>query len=100
MITLDDALDLIPGAWHDDIAADAASQDCSVGYAVATSGLRTGTIEQVQQHLAAREDDADWQALSAGQQLDEVFPSYGGIGSCDLLDELGITTVYATETTH
>ncbi|ANI91223.1 hypothetical protein [Dietzia timorensis] len=98
--TLQDAVDLIPEAWHDDIAADAESQDCDVCYAVSTGGLRAGTIERVQRYFAEREADADWQALSQGQQLDECFPAYCGIGWPDLLDELGITTVYATQTTH
>lgn len=97
MTDLDDALDLIPEAWHDDIANDAESQGCDVSYAVASGGLRTETIERVQRHFAAREDDADWQALSAGQRLDECFPQYNGIGSPELLDELGLTTVYVTQ---
>lgn len=92
--TLSDALDLLPEAWHDDIADDAASQGCRVGYTAAAGGLRAATIERVQQHFAEREDDADWQALSAGQQLDEAFPSYNGIGAFDLLAELGVTPVY------
>lgn len=94
MVTLDDALDLLPEAWHDDIADDSAGQGCTLGYTAAADGLRTETIERVQRIFAEREGDADWQALGAGQQLDEVFPSYNGIGSWDLLDELGITTVY------
>lgn len=98
MITLDDALDLLPEAWAGDIADDAASQDCDVSYAVATGGLRTETIERVQRHFADREVDNDWQELSQGQQLDECFPSYGGIGWPDLLDELGVVTVYVTQT--
>ena len=80
MTDLDDALDLIPEAWHDDIADDATSQGCSLGYAAGTGGLRTATIERVQQHFAEREDDADWQALSQGQQLDDCFAAYNGIG--------------------
>ncbi|WP_454165400.1 hypothetical protein [Gordonia iterans] len=48
----------------------------------------------MRRHFAAREADADWQALSAGQQLDEAFPSYNGIGSFELLAELGVTPVY------
>ena len=95
--TLQDAVDLLPEAWHDDIADDAESQGCSVGYAVATSGLRTETIERVQRHFAEREADADWRALSAGEQLDECFPSYGGIGWPELLDELGVVTVHVTQ---
>lgn len=94
MVTLDDALDLLPEAWHDDIVAAAASQGCTLGYTAAAGGLRTATIRRVQQHFAARENDEDWQALSAGQRLDEAFPDCNGIGSWDLLDELGITTVY------
>ncbi|WP_440711948.1 hypothetical protein [Gordonia sp. FQ] len=91
---LDLAVDLVPEAWHDDIANDAASQGCRVGYTAASGGLRIATIERVQRHFAEREDDADWRALSAGQQLDEVFPSYNGIGWPDLLDELGVVPVY------
>lgn len=93
-ISLHDALDLLPEAWHDDIAADARSQGCTVGYTTASTGLRAETIARVQRHFAARKDDADWQAMSAGQQLDECFPQYNGIGSFELLDELGLTTVY------
>ncbi|NDK90423.1 hypothetical protein GYA93_12660 [Gordonia desulfuricans] len=95
--TLQDAVDLIPEAWHDDIANDAESQGCDLSYAVSSSGLRTETVTRIRRHFAAREADADWQALSAGQQLDECFPSYGGIGWPELLDELGITTVYVTQ---
>lgn len=91
---LDLALDLLPEAWHDDITADAASQGCRVGYTAAADGLRAATIERVQRHFAARENDKDWQALGTGRQLDECFPSYNGIGWPDLLDELGIATVY------
>ncbi|MGI6795731.1 hypothetical protein [Gordonia sihwensis] len=91
---LDLALDLLPEAWHDDITADAASQGCRVGYTAAADGLRAATIERVQRIFAEREDDADWQAMSPGQQLDEVFPAYNGIGWPDLLDELGIASVY------
>mgnify|MGYP006921739875 CR=1 FL=1 len=41
-----------------------------------------------------RSVDADWQAMSEGQRLDECFPAYHGIGSYDLLDELGLATEY------
>ena len=92
--TLADAVDLIPDSWHDGIVADAAGQGCTLSYTAATSGLRVETIRRVQRHFAARDDDADWQALSAGQQLDEAFPSYNGIGAFDLLAELGVTPVY------
>ena len=91
---LADAVDLIPDSWHDGIVADAAGQGCTLSYTAATSGLRVGTLRRVQRHFAAREDDADWQALSAGQQLDECFPQYCGIGALDLLDELGLVPVY------
>lgn len=94
MTDLDEALDLLPEAWHDDIAADAASQGCTVGYTVAHGGLRTETIARVQRHFAEREDDAGWQAMSPGQQLDEAFQEYRGIGSFELLAELGVATVY------
>lgn len=92
--TLADAVDLIPDSWHDGIVADAAGQGCTLSYTAATSGLRVGTLRRVQRHFAAREDDADWQALSAGQQLDECFPEYNGIGALDLLAELGLVPVY------
>lgn len=98
MTTLDDALDLLPEAWHDDIADDAASQGCTVGYTVAAAGLRTQTIRRVVDHFATREADADWQAMPPGQRLDEVFPAYHGIGSFDLLHELGIATAYVCRT--
>lgn len=91
---LDDALDLLPEAWAIDIAADAASQGCTVGYTVAATGLRTQTIRRVLDHFATREADADWQAMSEGQRLDECFPAYHGIGSYDLFDELGLATEY------
>lgn len=93
-IALDEALDLLPEAWHDDIAVDAASRGCTLGYTAAAGGLRAATIRRVQQHFAARENDKDWQAMSPGEQLDEVFPDYNGIGWPELLVELGITTVY------
>ncbi|MGB3604376.1 MAG: hypothetical protein WBA38_12605 [Gordonia sp. (in: high G+C Gram-positive bacteria)] len=93
-LTLCDALDLLPEAWHDDVADDAAGQGCTVGYTAAASGLRTATIERVWRHFAERKGDADWQALSAGQRLDEVFPDYSAIGAFDLLAELGVTPVY------
>ena len=93
-LTLSDALDLLPEAWHDDIADDAAGQGCRVDYTAAADGLRTATIERVQRRFAEREDDADWQAMSAGQRLDEVFPDYSAIGAFDLLAELGVTPVY------
>ncbi|WFN93861.1 hypothetical protein [Gordonia sihwensis] len=94
MTDLDDALDLLPEAWHDDIAADAASQGCTLGYTAASGGLRTETIERVQRLFAAREGDADWLDMSLGQQLDECFPDYNGIGAFELLAELGVATVY------
>lgn len=92
--TLSDALDLLPEAWHNDVADDATGQGCTLGYTAAAGGLRAATIERVRRHFAEREGDADWQALSAGQRLDEVFPDYSGIGSFDLLAELGVTPVY------
>ena len=94
MVPLDDALDLLPEAWADDIVAAAASQGCTLGYTAASGGLRAATIQRVRQHFAAREDDADWPALSAGQRLDECFPEYRGIGSFELFAELGVTPVY------
>lgn len=94
MVALDDALDLLPEAWHDDIADDAADQGCTLGYTAAAGGLRTETVARVQRHFAEREDDAGWQAMSPGQQLDEAFPEYRGIGSFELLAELGVATVY------
>ncbi len=93
-VTLADAVEIIPETWADDIAADAVSQGCSVSYTAATSGLRTETIRRIQSIFAARADDPDWEHLSEGQRLDEVFPDYNGIGWPDLLDELGITPVY------
>ena len=93
-ISLADAVEIIPEAWHDEIAADAASQGCSVSYTAATSGLRTATIVNIQRTFAERAGDPDWEALSEGQQLDEVFPHYRSIGWPDLLGELGLVTVY------
>lgn len=93
-VSLSDAVDLIPEAWHDDIAADAESQGATVSYTAAADGLRTETIRRIQSIFAARADDPDWEHLSEGQRLDEVFPDYNGIGWPDLLDELGITPVY------
>lgn len=87
--TLDDAVDLIPEAWHEELAGHR-----TLRYAAATGGLRTETIRRVQRHFAAREDDPDWLAMPLGQQLDECFPRYNGIGSFELLDELGVVTVY------
>lgn len=93
-VTLADAVEIIPAAWHDDIAADAATQSCTVSYTAAAGGLRTETIHRIQHHFVARKDDADWERMSAGQQLDEVFPDQNGIGALDLLAELGIAPVY------
>ncbi len=93
-ITIDDAVEIIPETWADELAADAASQGCTVSYAAAADGLRTETIARIQRHYAARADDPAWERMSAGQQLDECFPDYNGIGWPDLLDELGITPVY------
>lgn len=95
-VTLADAVEIIPDAWHEDISADAASQGAIVTYAAAAGGLRADTIRRVQRHFAARECDADWHALNAGQQLDECFPQYNGIGALDLVDELGLVTVYTS----
>ncbi|GEE02403.1 hypothetical protein nbrc107696_28490 [Gordonia spumicola] len=92
--TLSDALDLLPEAWHDDVADDAAAQGCAVGYTSAAGGLRTKTIERMQRLFTEREADGDWQAMSPGHRLDECFPSYCGIGSFELLAELGVTPVY------
>lgn len=94
MANLDDALDLLPEAWTEDIADDAAAQGRRVGFTTAAGGLRTATIRRVQRLFAEREDDADWQAMSPGQRLDEAFPDYNGIGSFELFAELGIATVY------
>ncbi len=33
--TLSDALDLLPEAWHDNVADDAAGQGCTLGYTAA-----------------------------------------------------------------
>lgn len=93
-ISLADAVDLLPEAWHDELAADAAGQGCTLSYTAAAGGLRTATIVNIQRHYAERGDDADWQALSDGQRLDECFPQYCGIDALDLLDELGVVTVY------
>lgn len=57
-------------------------------------GLRAETIERVQVHVAARDDQPAWQALPQDQRLDECFPAYHGIGSWELLDELGIVAEY------
>lgn len=93
-VSLADAVDLLPEAWHDELAADAAGQGCTLSYTAAAGGLRTATIVNIQRHYAERGDDADWQELSDGQRLDECFPQYCGIGALDLLDELGVVTVY------
>lgn len=93
-VTLTDALDLLPDAWHDDIAADAESQGTTVSYTAATGGLRTETIRRIQRHYAERAGDPAWETLSEGQRLDQIFPHYRGVGALDLLDELGLVTVY------
>lgn len=95
-VGLYEALDLLPEAWAEDIAVDAEGEGCSVSYVEAPSGLCVATVERVREHFAAREDDEDWQRMSPGQQLDEVFPEYGGIGALELLDELGIVSVYTS----
>ena len=92
VVSLADAVEIIPEAWAIDIAADA--QGADVSYTAAANGLRTETIRRIQSIFAARADDPDWEHLSEGQRLDEVFPDYNGIGWPDLLDELGLVTVY------
>lgn len=96
-VSLADAVDLIPEAWHDEIAADAASQGCTVSYTAVASGLRTETIHRIQRALAKRVDEPAWQTLSEGQRLDLLFPQYRGIGAWELLDELGVATVYNSD---
>ncbi len=91
---LDTAVDLIPEAWHIDIENDARSQGASIVYAAGPAGLRTETIARVQALFAERDDDPDWRSLSEGQRLDAAFPDYRGIGSWDLLAELGLTAEY------
>ena len=93
-VSLADAVDLLPEAWHDELAADAAGQGCTLSYTAAAGGLRTATIVNIQRHYAGCAGDPDWEALSEGQRLDQVFPEYNGVGALDLLDELGLVTVY------
>lgn len=93
------AVDLIPEAWHVDFEHDAHEQGFeSAGYTSAAGGLRNATIRRVLDHFAARAGDRDWGSMSHGQQLDECFPEYDGIGSFELLDELGIVSVYVCRT--
>ena len=94
VVSLADAVDLIPEAWADEIADDAAGQGCTLSYTAATAGLRVETIRRVQRTFAERAADPDWEAMSDGQQLDGAFPEYNGLGWPDLLDELGLVTVY------
>ena len=93
-VSLADSVDLLPEAWHDELAADAAGQGCTLSYTAATAGLRVETIRRVQRTFAERAADPDWEAMSDGQQLDGAFPEYNGLGWPDLLDELGLVTVY------
>ncbi|GAB04568.1 hypothetical protein GII30_22220 [Gordonia amarae] len=90
---LDAAVDLLPEAWHDDILADAQSQDCTVRYVAAPDGPNAATIARVLDHFDDRDDDPDWWAMSEGQRLDECFPPHG-VGSWELLDALGIAAAY------
>ncbi|MGB3696260.1 MAG: hypothetical protein WBA05_02395 [Gordonia sp. (in: high G+C Gram-positive bacteria)] len=89
------ACDLVPEAWFLDILEDAISEGYElVMLATASTGLHIDVIQRVLDHCNAREGDDDWHNLSHGQQLDECFPDYHGIGSWELLDELGLTSVY------
>lgn len=88
------AVDLLPEAWHLDIEADAAGQRCTVDYVAGPDGPNTEAIARVLAHFGDRDEDDDWWAMSEGQRLDECFPDHHGIGSFELLDELGITAEY------
>ncbi|GAA4746301.1 hypothetical protein [Gordonia alkaliphila] len=95
---LADALELVPEAWIADVAADAAAQSCTVTFTAAAGGLRTDVIDRIHAAGAARASDPVWESLTEGQRLDALFPSYNGIGSLELLAELGVTPVYVLTT--
>ncbi|MFT3661772.1 MAG: hypothetical protein QM809_10315 [Gordonia sp. (in: high G+C Gram-positive bacteria)] len=90
---LDAAIDFVPEAWHDEIAADAAGQGYDVTYTEAPGGLHTDVVRRVLDHVAAHDDQP------LGDQLDGLFPGYHGIGSGELLDELGLRAVYTERST-
>ncbi|MGB6244659.1 hypothetical protein [Gordonia sp. (in: high G+C Gram-positive bacteria)] len=94
VVSLADAVDLIPEAWADEIADDAAAQGCTLSYTAATSGLRVETLRRVQREFVDRAGEPDWEEMGDGQRLDALFPRHNGIGIWELLDELGITPVY------
>ncbi|MFT3663233.1 MAG: hypothetical protein QM809_18275 [Gordonia sp. (in: high G+C Gram-positive bacteria)] len=85
---LTEALDLLPEAWADEIAADAAGQGYDVVYVEAPDGLRTDVVRRLRDTLD----------VVTGDRLDEAFPEYHGIGSGELLDALGIVATYERST--
>ncbi|MFT3662547.1 MAG: hypothetical protein QM809_14560 [Gordonia sp. (in: high G+C Gram-positive bacteria)] len=52
------------------------------------------TVRRVHTHHDRRAGEPDWEQLSQGARVDECFPEYNGIGSHELLDELGLSPVY------
>jgi hypothetical protein len=89
------AVSLVPDSFFADIENDAREQGFqSVMLTTAGTGLRAQTINRILEHFADRDGDPGWEALGPGQQLDEVFPQYHGIGWPELLTELGLTTMY------
>lgn len=86
-VTLADAIDLLPDAWHAGIVADAASQGATVSYTAAACGLRTETIARIKERLATHDGDV-------GALLDSLFPQYNGIGAFEFLEEIGVAPVY------
>ena len=89
------AIDLIPESFAIDILADARNEGfSSISFTAASTGLNRSTIERVLATVTTREDDPTWQRLGTAAQLDACFPERNGIGCWDLLDELGLTTVY------
>lgn len=88
------ALELVPEAWIADIVADATAEGAIVAFTAASSGLRTDVIDRIDAARTARDGDPAWESLTDGQRLDELFPTYNGIGAFDLLNELGVTPVY------
>lgn len=97
----DAAVDLLPEAFFLDIEKDALAEGfAGVTLVAGADGLNAPTIHRARAHFAARDGDADWEVMPSGRQLDEVFPTYCGIGAFELLGELGLDAVYVRGDAH
>ena len=84
--TLDDALELLPEAWHDDIENDARSQGASIVYAAGPAGLRTETIVRVQFRLIGCRFAYD--AESGLWLVEDLYPGFDLAGVPAVLEQL------------